>query len=477
MVLVISLLALIPCFWLPRIQAGDLASHTYNAWLTSLVQQGSAPGLWLAPQHNNVLFDIMLLRFGLLFGFAAGERLAVGFAVLIFLWGAFALVSAIVGRPAWFLVPLLIMLTYGWTFQMGFLNFYLSLGFSSAALALIWRARSAGSYLYALPFLPPIWVANPLGLCWFVPTALYCFLARRLQPLWHLLLVALFLAGALAARFYLESHFKVAWWRGHFYELLGTDQLVLGARYHFVPILLGLTLVGCLVLHLAQTRKEDRTLRDSFPVLVQLYIVSFASLLLLPDSISFPWYKEPIALLSPRFTLALAILGCSALTSLRPRAIFAGLTACIAIVYFALNYQEASKTYALERQADALVSRLPQDARVIATIYPFRGSRIFVHHVVDRACIGHCFNLSNYEAASEAFRLRANPGNRIATASMDDANHMMIGNYVVQPGDLPLWHIFQCGPTDVDLCLRPLLPGPLQNISADEVQRARELPY
>src|SRR5208282_5044364 len=56
----VSLLFLLPCFWQLRIQSIDLSSHIYNAWLASLVVQNQAPGLWIAHQSNNVLFDLML---------------------------------------------------------------------------------------------------------------------------------------------------------------------------------------------------------------------------------------------------------------------------------------------------------------------------------------------------------------------------------------------------------------------------------
>jgi len=41
----LSLLVLAPCFWHSRIQAGDLSSHVYNAWLTGLLEQRPFPGL------------------------------------------------------------------------------------------------------------------------------------------------------------------------------------------------------------------------------------------------------------------------------------------------------------------------------------------------------------------------------------------------------------------------------------------------
>ena len=139
----LSFLILIPCFWLPRIEAGDLASHTYNAWLTSLILEGKAPGLWLAPQSNNVMFDIALFRLASVVGFGAGEKIAVCISVLIFFWGSFAFISAVGERPAYFLMPLLSVLAYGWTFHMGFFNFYLSIGLACAGLAVLRHAAYA----------------------------------------------------------------------------------------------------------------------------------------------------------------------------------------------------------------------------------------------------------------------------------------------------------------------------------------------
>lgn len=95
--------------------------------------------------------------------------------------------------------------------------------------------------------------------------------------------------------------------------------------------------------------------------------------------------------------------------------------------------------------------------------------------MVARACIGHCFVVDNYEAASGQFRLRASPGNRIVAADTETTNRMMLGTYRVRTEDLPLWQIFQCGPWEIDLCLRPLQPGTLQTFVADTVTRARKV--
>ena len=104
-ILLVSLTVLVPCFWQTKIQAGDLGSHVYNAWLTQLVERGQAPGLSMAHQWNNVIFDIVLVRLGDLFGLGVAEKLAVSAAVLIFVWGAIALIFTVSGHRSWFIAP------------------------------------------------------------------------------------------------------------------------------------------------------------------------------------------------------------------------------------------------------------------------------------------------------------------------------------------------------------------------------------
>src|SRR5438128_12534349 len=85
-----SVAVLIPCFWHRRIEAGDLASHVYNAWLAQLIEKGQAPGLHFAKQWNNILFDVTLLRLVNVVGFAVAQKIVVSACVLIFFWGIFA---------------------------------------------------------------------------------------------------------------------------------------------------------------------------------------------------------------------------------------------------------------------------------------------------------------------------------------------------------------------------------------------------
>src|SRR5580658_4506114 len=110
LVLVLSLAMIIPCFWHRHIEAGDLGSHVYNAWLAQLIAKGQAPGLYIAPQWHNILFDLVLLRTANWVGLGAAEKIVVSICVLIFFWGVFAFVGVVAGRPPWALVPCLAML-------------------------------------------------------------------------------------------------------------------------------------------------------------------------------------------------------------------------------------------------------------------------------------------------------------------------------------------------------------------------------
>ena len=89
-----SILVLLPCYWGPHIQAGDLSSHVYNSWLAMLVEAGKLPGLAVAGQATNVLFDVMLSGLFRTLGPDLAQRIAVSVTVLIFVWGAFAFASA-----------------------------------------------------------------------------------------------------------------------------------------------------------------------------------------------------------------------------------------------------------------------------------------------------------------------------------------------------------------------------------------------
>src|SRR5580704_13784020 len=198
-ILAISAVIIVPCLWHRRIEAGDLGSHVYNAWLAHLIEKGQAPGLYLVRRWNNVLFDWMLLYVAKVAGFAAAERIVVSACVVVFFWGVFAFVAAASGRPPWFLAPCIAMLAYGYSFNMGFLNYYLSIGLACFSLALLWRGRGLERF-FGLLLVPFILLAHPLGFLWLVATAMYAILWSKLPNRWKLAVPA----AAVAMLFYVH---------------------------------------------------------------------------------------------------------------------------------------------------------------------------------------------------------------------------------------------------------------------------------
>jgi hypothetical protein len=474
----ISAALLAPCFWHARIEAGDLASHVYNAWLAQLIERGQAPGLYIARQWNNVLFDFMLLKLADQVGLAWAERIAVSACVLIFFWGAFAFIGAASRRAPWFLAPGIAMVAYGWTFHMGFMNYYVSLGFAFAAAALFWRGRGAdwivGVALAALAF-----VAHPLGAMWLGGIVAYVAAAKALRGTWRLLLPAAAMLAIAAACFFVTHHFQTGHAEGaHFYFFTGADQLALfRSRYVWLASLmfaLGLATVvaGLLV---DRVRKESRRV---IRVPLELWVISVLAVAILPNDIYMPHYAALIAMLVPRLTSTTAILALCLVGCLEPRRRYlAGLVLCAAI-FFAWVYQDTGTLNRMEAQASQMVIELPEGQRVTASIwFPLSAAEpgwenppgasdehfsgiSFAGHIVDRACIGHCFSYSDYEPGSRQFRIRVSANNAMVTNSPDDSSLMQSGRYLVRPEDLPMSQICQCDATDrTKLCLRALKAG------------------
>jgi hypothetical protein len=464
LVIAISVLILAPCWWHRHIEAGDLGSHVYNAWLAQLIEKGQAPGLYFAPQWNNVLVDWMLLHAADLVGFAAGEKIVVSLCVLVFFWGVFAFVMASAERAPWFLAPCIAMLAYGYAFNMGFLNYYLSLGLAALSLALLWRGKGIGR-IAGVILLPLVLLAHPLGMLWLVGTAAYIFLWDKLPGWWKLLIPLAAVCALLAIHWYLDykPEFAADWERPAFYVLNGADQVVLySRRYAFVAAAAVLLGVVCTAVD-AFPRTRDAAFWRSVRLPLGLYAVALMTTALLPQNLKPSATGGLIGLLDSRLTAITAILGLCVLNQMRPRKFaLAGFAAC-AVVFFALLYQDTQVLNRMESNVESMVHELPFGTKVLTTIWAPPGSHIwFMSHLADRACIEHCFSFSNYEPSTEQFRVRARPGNAIVTASYDDSGEMQSGEYEVQDEDLPMKEIYQCDVKDLTkLCIRDLAAGEL----------------
>ncbi|MFZ0519920.1 MAG: hypothetical protein WAL95_02785 [Candidatus Acidiferrales bacterium] len=460
--LFVSAAALVPCFWHRMIVAGDLGSHLYNAWLAQLVERGQAPGLWLAWRWNNVLFDYWLDGLGRIFSLQVAVKIAVAAAVLIFFWGMFALVCAATRRAPWYLCPCIAMFTYGYSFHMGFMNFYIALGLAFFGMAILWRGKG-WDWIVPVALAPFIILAHPLGFAWLVGGSAYVIIAERIPRRYQIFLLA---AGgvALFAAHYYFWHFDIVEARtGPIYYFNGTDQLLLfGARYA-IPELALLVFIFVALGADFFSRRWGQLRLEGYAVPLQLYIIVCLGVILLPDGIRFPSVPSALALLTERLTSVSAALLCCLLGAMQPRKWHVIACGAIAAVFFGFLYQDTAKIDRMEAQVERLVRTLPPNQRVLGTLKPFPGSRILIQHMLDQACIGHCFSYGNYEPACAQFRVRTVPNNPYAMFSYELTSDTEDGTYEVQPEDLPAYQVYQCSLSGTDLCIRPLAAGEMND--------------
>ena len=462
--LAISAGLLIPCFWHRRIEAGDLASHVYNAWLAQLIERGQAPGLYLARQWSNVLFDCLLLKIGNLVGLGVAQKIVVPLCVLIFFWGAFALIAAVSRRFPWFLLPCLAMLAYGWTFNVGFINYYLSLGLGFFATAIVWSGRGR-ELIVAAVLAGLVLIAHPQGFVWLVGCIGYVVLWRLLPGWWKLAVPSAAVLVVGVARLYLMRHYESFGVGDTFGPGIynGSDQLALyGMRYYIfsgVALLFG---VGCFVAdRLRSDRAQDSWSTMRLPLELHWFVV-FA-IYVLPDVLRVPLYSGWVGALALRLTTVAAVMGLCVLALMQPHKLHTAGFAIIAIVFFTFLYQDTATLNRMEAQIERSIdSSVPAGGRVTATIWASSDSRLpYIVHMVDRACVGKCFSFQNYEPPSRQFRVRvAEDGSPLNTDDSDASHQMEVGEYIVQPGDLPMVQIYQCDKNDLTrLCVRQLAAG------------------
>lgn len=431
-----SLVLLIPCFWQSRIQAGDLSSHLYNAWLAELICHGRAPGLTLAHQTTNVLFDRMLSTF-LLFGTSVAERIAVSIAVMAFVWGAFAFVSAVSGRRAWHMLAPIAMLAYGWVFRMGFFNFYMSLGLCFGAAALLWCSRPRRA-LAALPLVAIAWLAHALPVIWASVILAYVYAARRVPERRRVGLAAGATVGIVAVRIALTSSWNTRWYPAQVMEATGLHQVrVFDDKYG--AALLGLFLIWVLAgFELASKHGRWSILRG---IPCQLCLVTALGIAVIPSFISIPGYNHALTYVSERMGLALAVCICAMVGAARGHPLRSYLCAAVTILYFGFLYRDERALNVLENRMTAAISQLPPGRRVLNGINAPTLHVNAVYHLIDRVCAGRCYSYANYEPSTAQFRVRTAGENPLVLSSNADTAKVEAGTYVVKARDLPLYQV------------------------------------
>lgn len=461
--LALSILLLIPCFWHTHIQAGDLGSHIYNAWLAQLVEHHQVAGLLVVPQWTNVLFDLVVLHAANVFGFLAAEKIAASLVVLVFFWGSFSFINHLSDRPPWMFTPFLMVLAYGYAFHMGFMNYCLSVGLAFFALAAA-SPGGAGNWLTAFTVTAVALLAHPLGFALFVGVALY-ITVWRILPRWPRFVFPLLITMAFVAlHFSFRSHENLdASWRSQsILQLFGQDQInVYGHRYALLAWAAFVWGILCAAGACYDWIFRAAAPRSTLWLAVELYLLTFAATVCLPENFRTGLYSGWVGLLVSRLTLVTAVFGLATLAAVRlPTWSWRG-AALIAATFFIFLFQDTGKLDRMETNARTIAGTLPTGTRIVAVANASEDWRVgFIYHSIDRACIGRCFSFANYEPSSLQFRLRALPGNRIVTTSVDQSDDMSSGDYLVRQADLPLISIYQCDDSDfAKLCALPLKEG------------------
>lgn len=452
----VSVLLILPVLLQLHVQAGDLASHLYNTWLVLLVKAGEPLGLEIVPQYSNVLFDWWLEGLWRLGGPVLAEKAAVSLAVLLFFWGAFFLLSRLTGRSAWPSAPLLAMMAYGWVYHQGFFNYYLSCAFGFWAIGL---AVSGGRQaLAAAPLLAAAATGHLVGAAAAAGFCVYLLILRRIQPRsrkWLLGAAVLALAGVAGA---IAAFLPSSWHTSSLLHLSGgTVFWVYGAKYA-IPSLLVVSYWAWALLAAGQERNPNG---PSYPAAPHLAALSAAALVTLPASLHWPGTQHFLHFIDWRLAVWLALLlHCGLVRRVPARWTMAACSTAAALYFFLLaaDWRALGKAEISFHQA---ARKAPARARVVseATALPLGMNPLL--HMIDRACIGHCFSYANYEPASAQFRLRVLPGSPVVLDSSQLVSSLQAGEYTVQPRDLPLFAIF---PADaprgsLHLHVRPLQQG------------------
>ena len=298
----ISLALVIPCLWQPIVSAVDMQSHLYNAWLAELIRGGAIHGLRIGHQSTNILVDTSLYWLIKWVGASGAERVVSIALVLVFFWGAFYFISAVRGRAAYWIAPWLAVLTYGFTFQAGLLNYFLSCGIVFWLFAIVWRQHFGPRALWAAPLLILAWLAHPMPVLWFLGVVAYCWFARRVRVGVQALLFLLGVAIIFLARSYIVTRYFTLWVRMQLRLWTGVDQAMLHG-WAYLPVALGFFLFIAILLWEPENRWPAVV-----SVLAQVYFLTGVAIILIPTVIKKSADGAEASAISDRLSLLTGVL-------------------------------------------------------------------------------------------------------------------------------------------------------------------------
>jgi hypothetical protein len=454
----ISVALLIPCFWTEHMQAGDLGSHVYNAWLVTQIKSGTVQGLGIATQWTNVLFDWTLEALLGKIGLNWAERVVPGVAVLIFFWGALSFINITSGRRSWLFAPTLGMLAFGLVFQVGFMNFYLSTGLTLWVMVLLWQPTKRRA-LIALPIAVLALVAHAAPLAWAAVVLTYIHIARRLSPTRRRLLLLAGVAFLALLRVIIMRNYPAAWSLSEVVSLVGLSGLVgveqvwlYGMKYLIVAA--GVFIVwGVLFLE----RVDQGGVSDD--PLAQVWFLQTFNFIILPMTIQLQSYPFIFSYISQRLSLFGALLLCAVVGKARYGRGITRFSALVATVFFTFLYLDHRALNLAENEIADLVQTLPPGQRVVAALEDSNSRLHSLAHILDRRCVEHCFSYGNYEPVTGQFRVRVLAPNQVEAPNIDVLDEIQNGRHIVTAAEAPLYCICPCEDKTQRFCIRALAAG------------------
>jgi hypothetical protein len=435
---IVSVLVVLPLLCLPRLLAGDFPSHVYNAWLANQIHRGELPGLAISWQTSNIAADVLLAALLRISNVYIAEHLVGALTVLVLFWGSYRFIRALSGRDPLWLAPLIAVLTYGFVFQMGLLNFCLSLGFCFFLFAQGLKEPKDWVAMVCLAALA--WVSHPLPLLWLAGSLAFYGIAAWCNALYRALVLALAVLFLGVINHLMVTHLLAGWQPHGWMEISGAAQLeIFGKGYHRLALFY-VALTAVLLGVVLFTRREQR-----MQLVLCFFLLQAAAVFLLPYQALVPGSPASFDLITARFSLIsgvalLALLNFARSTSPARMAIGA-LTAA----YFVLLIADTRSLDALSTNLDATVRTLPAGARVLmGNVKPPHDGAVPVHFMLERSCIGHCYAYANFEPSTGHFRVRAIAPNPYVIPDNSMVAELNSGKHVLREFEEPLYLVQAC---------------------------------
>ena len=461
LIVIVALLILIPCFWQPHIEAGDLASHTYNAWLAGQIKLGNVPpgSVTLAHPLTNVLSDWALEALLYKIGRTGAERIVVSAAVEIFFWGAFCFVGAVAGHRCWIIAPSLAMISYGLIFHLGFLNFYISTGFSLWIMALLWRPERPRSWL-SIPLAVLALLAHALPLLAAVAALLYVYGLRRVPEAnrW-----VVFIGGVcflILAQTVLLTRSPTPW---VLRDVMGIDGILglIGAGQfwlygpEYLIVIAGILIVWFILF--LERLDRGSILQDP---LIHLWALSMLAYVLLPRQIQLPQYQLPLTFIQTRISFIIGVFLCAVVAGgLHGRGVTRA-SCLLAAAFFTMLFLDAKSLSRVDDEISRIVMAIPPGQRLAAAFQDSSSVQLnALIHLSSGVCIGRCWDYGNYEPATAGFRVRTDGPNAVVAATRGAVAEIEEGRHMVTPAEAPLYSICIAKGTNTQYELRKLSAG------------------